>query len=574
MAALVAAFATSLVPAAPASADVLLKEIVNNNPGPLGAVTVLGDSVLLGSGLTSPTLPDQLAAAGWGPIRFRASVGMFAGPPTRDTSAARWIQTWRTYGWDAPNIIVNLGANDAGICQNDAACARRRILDVVDAIGPGHRIWWPMVTAYRSGAHGWAETWNRALEQIAAERLDVFTWNWPHEMATGGYASSDNIHLTGDGYRRRSARMAEVFTSTVAQATRIGGDATLPSPASSPTRFVPLDPVRVMDTRLESPWRRPSGTEFPVALAAHVPIGTTAVAVNVTAAGPSEPGYLSVAPCGGATGASTVNFTPGGTRAAMTLVPLDALGRVCVSNHGATDVIVDLQGAFVTGGAGSGLVPLSSNQRILDTRATGRARHLVIPTGAGVQAVAVNLTVVGAAESGWLRAAPCGASTGVSNVNFGPGEAIAGAAFVATASDATICVDITADADVIVDLTATFGAGGLAFVPSRPTRMLDTRNAIGGWSPIQGAGQTLDVGVAPAAAEAVTGTLTIVEPATNGGFLVGHRCGALPPTSSVNADRRGVLANLVTTGISGGRLCVFSHTVSHSLFDVTGWWVR
>jgi hypothetical protein len=50
---------------------------------------------------------------------------------------------------------------------------------------------------------------------------------------------------------------------------------------------------------------------------------------------------------------------------------------------------------------------------------------------------------------------------------------------------------------VIVDLTGTFGDGGLSFVPVRPTRMLDTRNAIGGWSPIHGSGETLDVRVAP-----------------------------------------------------------------------------
>ena len=55
--------------------------------GPLGAVTVVGDSVLLGSALWSPTLPDQLQAYGWGPIRFRAGVGDKAGP-TGSTSTA------------------------------------------------------------------------------------------------------------------------------------------------------------------------------------------------------------------------------------------------------------------------------------------------------------------------------------------------------------------------------------------------------------------------------------------------------------------------------------------------------
>jgi hypothetical protein len=29
----------------------------------------------------------------------------------------------------------------------------------------------------------WADTWNLALRQIAAERVDVATWDWPAVMA-------------------------------------------------------------------------------------------------------------------------------------------------------------------------------------------------------------------------------------------------------------------------------------------------------------------------------------------------------------------------------------------------------
>jgi hypothetical protein len=127
---------------------------------------------------------------------------------------------------------------------------------------------------------------------------------------------------------------------------------------------------------------------------------------------------------------------------------------------------------------------------------------------------------------------------------------------------------------VIVDLTGTFGDDGLSFVPVRPTRMLDTRNAIGGWSPIHGSGETLDVRVAPADAEAVTGTLTIVGP-IRAGYLTAFGCGPTPATSSVNADAGRALANSLTTGVSdSGRLCVYSDPAGHSLFDVTGWWVR
>ena len=552
---------------------VLSKDITLSAAGPLGPVTVVGDSVLLGSALWSPTLPDQLQASGWGPIRFRAAVGGQAGPTRGTTSAGWWIESWRQEGWDAPNVIVNLGANDSGICRTDVACSRRRILDLVEVIGPGHRIWWPMITRNPTSTAE-AVAWNTALGQIAAERDDFFTWDWPTEMAVGGYASPDNTHLDAAGYRRRSLRMAAEFTGDLARATRVGGDAQLPAPAASSSTYVALAPTRVVDTRHDPPGRRPAGSELVVDFGDRLPAGASAVAIGLTAVTPDAAGYLSAGPCGTPNDGSSVNFTPGGARAAMTVTPLGSDGRVCVFTSTGTDILVDLQGAFVDGAAESSFTPLATNERLIDTRATGRAGVLVVDTPPGATAVAVNLTVVGAAEPGWLRATPCDAVAEVSNVNFLPTEAVAGSAFVATSPQNSICVETSTSADVIVDLTGTFGDGGLSFVPVRPTRMLDTRNAIGGWSPIHGADQTLDARVAPEDAEAVTGTLTIVDP-MRAGYLTAFGCGPMPATSSVNADAGRALANSLTTGVSdSGRLCVYTDPVTHSLFDVTGWWVR
>lgn len=555
-----------------AEAEELAKDIVLPTAGPLGAVTVFGDSVLLGSGLVGPTLPDQLQAMGWGPITFRAGVGNRAGPPGNPSTAGWWIQHWRASGWDAPNVIVNLGANDSGICSDDVACARRKILDVVDTIGAGHRIWWPMITrhpVYESDA----VAWNTALTQIAAERSDFSTWDWPAEMATGGYVSPDYTHLDAAGYRRRSLLMATAFTNELARATRVSADADLPAPTAAASSYVPVAPVRVVDTRREAPGRRPDGSELAVDFGGRLPAGATAVAISVTAAGPSTDGYLSAGACGRPNTGSTVNFTRLTDRGAMTVAPLGADGRVCISNRGATDVIVDLQGAFVAGAGRIGFSPLAANQRLVDTRASGRSQVIVVDTPPSATAVALNLTVVNAVAPGWVRATPCDGVTEVSNVNFGPLEAVAGSAYVTTSAQHTVCVETSTSADVLVDLTGTFGTGGLSFVPVPPTRMLDTRNATGGWSPIHGAGQTLDVRVAPAGAKAVTGTLTIVGPVT-AGYLVADACGVTPPTSSVNAGTGQVLANSLTTGVSdAGRLCVYSHPVTHSLFDVTGWWV-
>ncbi|MDO9175591.1 MAG: SGNH/GDSL hydrolase family protein, partial [Actinomycetota bacterium] len=127
------------------------------------------------------------------------------------------------------------------------------------------------------------------------------------------------------------------------------------------------------------------------------------------------------------------------------------------------------------------------------------------------------------------------------------------------------------------DVTGVFRTGsGLLFVPAPGARILDTRNAIGGWVYRQRFLQTIDTVAAPAGAKAVTGTITIVRPQFRG-FLTAHACGqALPPTSSVNANAGLVMANSITVGVEPTQrtLCIYSSRNTNTLFDVVGWWVE
>ena len=269
-------------------------------------------------------------------------------------------------------------------------------------------------------------------------------------------------------------------------------------------------------------------------------------------------------------------------RGALAIVPLPADGRLCIYSHATSHVIVDLQGAFVPSDAEADpdvdtvrFTPLATPQRLLDTRQSGRVAVTEVNVPANATAVAVNLTATQASAPGWLKAFACGGDEPfVSNVNYLPGESVAGAAIVPVSAGGTICVRSSEPADVIVDITGSFTSDGeLRFVPADPTRVLDTRNAIGGWSPIQGGDQVIDVRAVPAGARAVTGTLTIVAPLRDG-WLAAYGCGDRPPTSSVNSSRDQVMANAVTTGVDAdGRICVLtSATATHSLLDVTGWW--
>lgn len=572
------ATALSTIPPQEGSAALLSKETFAPTQGPLGPISLIGDSVLLGSMLYSPTLSDQLAARGWGPIRIRAGGGYSTGafPVATEARASYWIQRWRQQGWDPVDVVVNIGGNDSGFCGTNVACAHDAIMHLVNTIGPGHRIWWPKVTHH--WVHlDWAANWNTALDQIAAERSDFFTWDWPAAMAAGGYTASDNIHLNAADYRRRSALMAHEITADLAQGSRTGGNAALAKPAGVASELVPIEPTRIIDTRIDPPGHVPAKTVLEIDVSADIPAGTTAVAAYVSATNTGGPGYLTAYECSaGRPLASSANHLAGETRGAVAIVPVSAQGKFCLYTHADADLLVDLQAAFVPVGAGGiRFTPLATPTRLVDTRISGRHEIVEVAAPAGADAVAISVTAIGDTEPGYLVAYPCTPDIPVvATVNHLAGEVISGAAFVPVGKDGTICVRTKAPADITIDLTGTFSSGGeLVFVPVTPTRMLDTRVGIGGWSPIHGQYQTVDARVAPTTAKAVSGTLTIVAPMRQG-YLRAWGCGAQPPTANVTSLAGGVLANSVTTGVSAdGRLCVFARAATGTLFDTTGWWV-
>ena len=560
--------------AAPAGAALPTKTLVDSTPRPLGAVTVIGDSVLLGSLYNSPTIVARLGEQGWGPIRAQAgggySTGVFGVPTSYKSSY--WIQRWRSEGWDAPNVLVNIGANDSGFCRSDTTCAYNAIMHLVNAIGPGRQIWWPQITRLYTHQNQ-ADAWNAALDRVATERSDFFTWDWPTVMGNGPFPSSDNTHLSPNGYRLRSLLMAHEFTADLARAVRTGGDAPLPEPLGDPTEYVPLAPDRIVDTRTDPSGRLDERATLRVDLTPHVPDGTSAVAVNLTSAGTAAGGFLSAHPCDRTRrDVSSVNHAAGVPRGAMAIVPLSAEGELCVYTEAAGHVVVDLQGAFVEAG-GSGLTPVDG-ARLVDTRETGRRNPVVIeiadPT---VDAIAVNLTATRGTATGFLTADGCeGGQSEVSNVNFLPGEPVAGAAIVPVSDQRTVCIWSSVGVDVIVDLTGEFRDGaGLRFQPADPRRVLDLRDGTGGWSPIVGAGQLIDTRVAPADAQAVTGTITLVRPARTG-FVVAD-CRDEPPISNVNARAGEAMANSLTVAVDGGDLCFRPSEATRLLFDTTGWWI-
>jgi hypothetical protein len=576
--ALTIAVTTVAGPSATPADAALANQIGDSTTRAHGAVTVIGDSVLQGSVIFDPTIVARLAENGWGPIRARAGVGYSTGyfNTTSEAKSSYWIERWRQEGWDAPTVLVNLGANDSGRCNVDLACARSAILHLVNTIGPGHRIWWPQITRHPVYQHQ-ADTWNLALHQIAEERDDFFTWNWPQIMTAGGLGSWDNTHLSVDGYRARSQWMAHDFSADLVAGRRTGGDAPLAEATGTASGVVPIGPVRVIDTRSDDPGTVAADTAIEIDVSEYVPEGTTAVAAYVSATNTTGPGFLTAYECStGRPEASAANHASGQTRGAVAITPISDDGTFCLYTLAGADLLVDLQAAFVAVTDDAlRFDPLDTPQRLVDTRETGRSEIIEIVAPAGAEAVAISLTAVFTDTFGFLTAYPCTDDVPtVATVNYQPDEVISGTAFVPVGDEGTICVYVLTDTDVTVDLTGTFAPDGeLVFQPARPTRMIDTRAGIGGWSPIQGQFQTIDATVAPPDAKAVSGTLTLVSP-MRPGFLRAWGCGTEPDTTNVTGLQGDVLANSLTTGISDdGRLCVTARSATSTIFDTNGWWV-
>jgi hypothetical protein len=125
------------------------------------------------------------------------------------------------------------------------------------------------------------------------------------------------------------------------------------APPPTPADYYTLTPCRLVDTRLaQAPalaaserrvWTLTGGS-------CGVPATATAVAVNVTVTGATAQGHIRLAPGNGLTDTSSLNFSPGQTRAnnAVIMLATDATGGVSATNRsaGTVHLILDVAGYF------------------------------------------------------------------------------------------------------------------------------------------------------------------------------------------------------------------------------------
>jgi hypothetical protein len=510
-----------------------------------------------------------------------------------DSSGYHIVDRWKAQGVNPAIVAVNLGANHLGTCTTVTVTACRtaveRLLDRIGTNFPNASVWWAK-TNHETYGRGTGPSagmlgWNLALDQVAADRTNVVVWDWPTALRTANppiRTDTPGVHpSSGVEYVKRStlitshlgANMNSVYT---------GPRVSLPTADGGPLSFRVMPATAVYETTAPGEGPLQATVERVIDLSS-LPAGTKAVALGVTGSNSSGGGFLTLYRCGDARpSTSNLNVQTGVVRAAQALVPVTDDLRLCAWASVDLDVSLMIQGVLLAG-EGDGLTTITP-LRAADTRLADRSLDVRVPVPHS-SAVSVSLTVIGGNIGGTAFLYPCDASIPtIAHLPYRAGEVVAVAAFVPVSGADTICVHADTDngsvltaaaPHIIVDVTGTFGDGGLRYSPVPATRLLDTRDGTGGWQGRPRREQTIDVQAARDSAGAVSGTVTMIQP-LGGGHVRGHACNAsLPPTSAVNARRLLVAANTLTSAVTPGTgmLCLWSSAHAHVVFDVVGWWV-
>ena len=120
--------------------------------------------------------------------------------------------------------------------------------------------------------------------------------------------------------------------------------------------FIPIDPIRLADTRsfnsTLNPWTRGQAVapgrvvEITVAGVRGVPDGISGATINLVALGAYNPGWLRVIPCGSQSDVSNLNFSSPAPIANGANVRLSSSGKICVVGMSSTHFLVDITGVW------------------------------------------------------------------------------------------------------------------------------------------------------------------------------------------------------------------------------------
>ena len=383
---------------------------------------------------------------------------------------------------------------------------------------------------------------------------------------------------------------------------------TAPAPVQPGSRFTPLTPTRLLDTRTGLGLGGGAvrlGDDATVDLTVvggrtGVPAGATAVVLNVTAVGATRATDVRVyaTPRDGAVPTvSNINLGAQQTRAGVVTVPVGAGGQVRLRNEdGQVSLLADLAG-FYARDAQAAFHPVAP-VRLLDTRTQqvpklgpGGTLDLVVAGVQGVpasaSAVVLNVTGVAPTRSTDLAVYPATARTdppSTSNVNLVPGAPVPNLVVVKVGDGGKVRIrNSSGSTAVLVDLSGWFHAsapGGQLFRPVSPVRLFDTRTETDPARRRLGPGgrgvyrTTTGPGAVPTSATA--GLLNVTGVSADGPTDVRvypASASSVPVVSNLNLGRGQTVANAVVVQLGQQGDLVFRNNSSSValLSDLAGW---
>ena len=381
------------------------------------------------------------------------------------------------------------------------------------------------------------------------------------------------------------------------------GGSLLAAATPTGTRFVPVTPCRVVDTRKPAgPFGGPflsanTTREFVIpSSSCGIPTTADAYALNVTVVPHGGLGFLTIWPSGDPRPlASTLNAIDGRVKANAAIVAAGTADKgVSVFATGDTELVLDIMGYFLPDTAASALAfyPLDPC-RIADTRKPaglfgipslvhGAERTFPILSSAcnvppSARAYSLNFTVVPKGPLGFLTTWPTGQPRPLaSTLNAPTGAVTANAAIVLAGDGGAIDVYASNDTDLVMDINGYFGpagANGLSLFPITPCRVVDTRQPSG--SPILSG--TRDLGVTssgcgiPSAAKAYVNNATVVPPGPLGYLTLWPHGAVMPVVSTLNAIDAAITSNMAIVPTTDGSISAFTSSASHLVLDILGY---
>jgi len=370
--------------------------------------------------------------------------------------------------------------------------------------------------------------------------------------------------------------------------------------AEGGSQFTPLTPTRVLDTRngTGAPASKPGQgaiVEVQVTGGA-VPANATAVVLNIVGTEATADGFLTAFPtCEDRPLAANQNLVTGQTRGNLATVKVGTGGKVSIYTQSGTHLVADVFGYYAAPTGTAGRFTALSPARLLDTRETTKvgpggtvdvqaAGNGGVPA-TGATSVVISLSATEATAAGFITGYAAGTTQPTTaNLNVErAGQTIGNLAILPLNATGAFTLFSQSGTHLVVDVfgyfgdaTARGGAGGL-FVPTSPTRLLNTREAP---NSKLGRDSSIDLtiaGIAPVPGTGVASAvvnLTAVE-VTAPGFVTMYPTGIPRPlVSSVYGDTPGqIIPSLAYATLgAGGKATIYSNMGTHVVVDLAGYY--